>query len=494
MADYPLDPAKKDPSGHILGAAPKSNYYLPQDVWEVIMPGAYVERLAGDALKNALSPESVHSYEAAVNRWGRQLMGASTWSQVYSIACAALGPQSFYVGVLSGVITEADGMIQGLQDTARAIFSQKTLELLKLIVLAGMYQMLHPGALTIGSMVANPTGAIPLLIWAKVLEPFLGADMKAADIRLRRMMSEVLTIAENPGQLFGGMWDSVKKDYGAKWDRFTQLSKKRGLADQFEAGQIAGGVLLQVALTVWAIIDGIPLVVAGVRMVAVVGEEVVVGIADAARAVAEGTRAAAGAGRAALMAWLRRVAPELIKFLTGRDLEAEAAVAARLRQEEELAKLGSEEPKPKPVSRIVKLDPNNVRYSQKTVSFEKKRPGGNYTFDDIKGSMKKDGWSGDPVDVVNMPDGQVTSMDNTRIAAAREANAEGANVEVAAVVHEYNDPLTAAEKARFTDEKAGFYPSTWGEAIDYRISDQGTGWSTANPMGAKNPPRVTERP
>ena len=36
-------------------------------------------------------------------------------------------------------------------------------------------------------------------------------------------------------------------------------------------------------------------------------------------------------------------------------------------------------------------------------------------------SMKSDGWKGDPVDVVRMPDGKLTSIDNTRIAAAREA-------------------------------------------------------------------------
>lgn len=35
--------------------------------------------------------------------------------------------------------------------------------------------------------------------------------------------------------------------------------------------------------------------------------------------------------------------------------------------------------------------------------------------------MRTNGWKGDPVDVVKMPDGKLTSMDNTRIAAAREA-------------------------------------------------------------------------
>jgi filamentous hemagglutinin len=53
--------------------------------------------------------------------------------------------------------------------------------------------------------------------------------------------------------------------------------------------------------------------------------------------------------------------------------------------------------------------------------------------------MKTNGWKGDPVDVVKMPDGKLTSMDNTRIAAAREAG-----IDVNASVRGFDDPLTSA--------------------------------------------------
>ncbi|GKX61434.1 hypothetical protein SOASR032_00030 [Pragia fontium] len=63
--------------------------------------------------------------------------------------------------------------------------------------------------------------------------------------------------------------------------------------------------------------------------------------------------------------------------------------------------------------------------------------GQKYTYDDLVASMKKDGWKGDSVDVVKMPDGKVTSMDNTRIAAAREAG-----IDIKATVRDFNERLT----------------------------------------------------
>lgn len=47
--------------------------------------------------------------------------------------------------------------------------------------------------------------------------------------------------------------------------------------------------------------------------------------------------------------------------------------------------------------------------------------------------MKKDGWKGDSVDVIKMPDGKLTNMDNTRILAEREAG-----ISVKAKVHDFN--------------------------------------------------------
>lgn len=96
--------------------------------------------------------------------------------------------------------------------------------------------------------------------------------------------------------------------------------------------------------------------------------------------------------------------------------------------------------------------------------------------------MRTNGWKGDPVDVVKMPDGKLTSMDNTRITAAREVG-----IEVKATVRGYNEPLTPA-----IQEARGWQNySTWGEAINARIQQQGSKFSTANPYGATQSPRIT---
>ena len=96
--------------------------------------------------------------------------------------------------------------------------------------------------------------------------------------------------------------------------------------------------------------------------------------------------------------------------------------------------------------------------------------------------MRTNGWKGDPVDVVKMPDGKLTSMDNTRIAAAREAG-----IEVKATVRGFDDPLTPA-----IQEARGWQSfSTWGEAITARINKQSGGFSNSNPYGSSGLPRVT---
>lgn len=54
------------------------------------------------------------------------------------------------------------------------------------------------------------------------------------------------------------------------------------------------------------------------------------------------------------------------------------------------------------------FNPNDVRFSQNTVSYNKTERGSDvkYTYDNLVSSMKKDGWKGEPVDVVKMNDGQ----------------------------------------------------------------------------------------
>ncbi|WP_317619084.1 hemagglutinin repeat-containing protein [Dickeya zeae] len=144
----------------------------------------------------------------------------------------------------------------------------------------------------------------------------------------------------------------------------------------------------------------------------------------------------------------------------------------------------------KSVGNVSAFDANEIRFSQNTVSNNKtdRGTGVKYTYDDLVSSMRKDGWKGDPVDVVKMPDGNMTSMDNTRISAARDAG-----IRVEANVRSYDDKLTSSEIERFSDRKRDFVPQTWGEAITGRINKQSGGFGDKNPYGSYDAPRITGR-
>ena len=133
----------------------------------------------------------------------------------------------------------------------------------------------------------------------------------------------------------------------------------------------------------------------------------------------------------------------------------------------------------------VSINPNTIRFSQNTVSYSKidRATGKPFTYDDLVSSMRIKGWQGEPVDVIKMPDNKLTSMDNTRIRAARDAG-----IEIKANVHNFNDPLPdrMITSGRFGDAK------TWGEAITKRISDQRPkSFGNNNPSGASTAPKIT---
>ena len=113
------------------------------------------------------------------------------------------------------------------------------------------------------------------------------------------------------------------------------------------------------------------------------------------------------------------------------------------------------------------INPKEIRYSQSSVNGSS----------EIIDSMKKNGWKGDPIDVVEMPDGIYTTIDNTRVVSAREAG-----INVKANVHAYNDILPEEYIERFTTKKG--VPVTWGDAISLRVGKQKASFRNSNPFGA----------
>lgn len=96
----------------------------------------------------------------------------------------------------------------------------------------------------------------------------------------------------------------------------------------------------------------------------------------------------------------------------------------------------------------------------------------------IEISMRTDGWVGDSVDVVRMPDNLLTSLDNSRILAAQRAD-----IDVSANLHAYDELIPGSMAERFPSRQ-GDMPSTWGQAVESRISNQAPGFRAAYPQGS----------
>jgi len=99
---------------------------------------------------------------------------------------------------------------------------------------------------------------------------------------------------------------------------------------------------------------------------------------------------------------------------------------------------------------------NSIRFSQSSVN----------GLEDIVTNMKKNGWKGDNIDIVKMSDNMYTTVDNTRLLAAKRAG-----IDIKANVHNFDDLIDTDMAKRFLNKK-GEAPKTWGEAVQNRINNQ----------------------
>lgn len=98
-------------------------------------------------------------------------------------------------------------------------------------------------------------------------------------------------------------------------------------------------------------------------------------------------------------------------------------------------------------------------------------------------SMKRDGFVVEPdrlIDVVRMPDGKLTSLDNTRILAAQRA---GVNIQARVFDHADSLPSDLDYISRFIGRK-GEVPTTFGDAVRNRISNQSGAYRNLYPNGS----------
>ena len=121
------------------------------------------------------------------------------------------------------------------------------------------------------------------------------------------------------------------------------------------------------------------------------------------------------------------------------------------------------------VSDVVQVSTGALRFSQTSA-------GGSGRAEGLRESMGRQGYVGDPVDVVQTNEGLVT-IDNTRVAVAKELGIEN----IPARVHSPSESLPPDMKGRFGSA------TTWGEAVTYRTSTQNP---PLPPTGTTQMPRM----
>lgn len=114
------------------------------------------------------------------------------------------------------------------------------------------------------------------------------------------------------------------------------------------------------------------------------------------------------------------------------------------------------------------IDPRSIRFSQTSVHGAR----------GIADDMAVNGWRGDPIDVVQMPDGGLTTVDNTRVLAAGMTDTP-----VQANVHQFDEAIPDVRAGTMPSRK-GDLPATWGEALEFRIGRQNAGYRNRYPSGS----------
>tara|TARA_B100001094_G_C17922856_1_gene666808 strand:- start:276 stop:767 length:492 start_codon:yes stop_codon:yes gene_type:complete len=151
------------------------------------------------------------------------------------------------------------------------------------------------------------------------------------------------------------------------------------------------------------------------------------------------------------------------------DIKAWGTAIADVSQER-LAKIVSKGKNVVPRAGVQDIDPDIIKFSQVNVNGASQRTE----------EFIKHGWrdSVDAVDVVKLGDGTLVSLDNTRILAASRAK-----IIAKTRVRAPDALLTPEEAVRFTTRKNGV-PSTWNEALRFRINKQRAGWRNKYPNGS----------
>jgi len=189
--------------------------------------------------------EGYAEYEFEKVRSG--IRSALSWPGLREMALRALGPQSFALGACHGMVKNPAMSVGGL------------LQLQKMLIEADFYERLTRP--TSWKTVLSPWGmegpAFYQLAEVTMIKFHLMnvERLKASYEAREALIKEMADVFAHPLDFFAKAKDQMKASYVQKWNKYCLLQKQTDLKSQFEAGEIFGDVVMEVAMLILTVIS-----------------------------------------------------------------------------------------------------------------------------------------------------------------------------------------------------------------------------------------------
>ena len=172
---------------------------------------------------------------------------AKTWSKLRVVAERVLGARSFGLGVGCGIVKNP------------AMSAAQLVRLQKIFIEADIYERLTQRTsswkqLLMGMTLSNPTVVLIMSHLVRTGKLTI-EDLKRSYEMREALIKEVGDIFARPLDFFARAKDQLKSSSTEKWECFCKLRAQTDLKSQFEAGEIFGDVLMEVAMLILAVIS-----------------------------------------------------------------------------------------------------------------------------------------------------------------------------------------------------------------------------------------------